>query len=176
MANSPGAAIFGGIIGLVFLALGVLLIAGIYHLFAMMFGARGGYVGTFRAVVYAWSPMILVTLLNLVLIIAVPAAVQVGGILSLIVLIWSFVLLVIGVREIHGLSTGAAFGVAVIPTIIMIGLVLLLFFAIFAAVIGALMGQNPAAFGNPNGFGGANGLPGPSGLPPGFGRPGGLGQ
>lgn len=170
--DSPFILIFGSLFGIVLVAIGVFIITGIYHLFAMMFGAQGGYAGTLRAVVYSWSPMIPMTIINFIVQGAAKPVAGVFGLLSLLVWVWAFVLLVIALREIHGISTGAAFGTAIIPTVIMIGIIVLLAVTLFAAVIGAVMNANPGAA--PGGFGNP-GIPGPRAFPPNFGRPGSFG-
>jgi hypothetical protein len=173
-------------IALIFTLIGVFIIAGVFHLFCMMFGAQGGFNGTFRAVVYAWSPMIIIQLIGNIIQQFAPTAMVPVGILMIVGTIWAFVLLVVALREIHGLSTGGAFGAAFIPVMILIGLIVLLVISMGAAFMNAMQNAPGGGFRNaPGGFGsGPSGgfsspnFPPPStpGSPGNFGPGSGLGQ
>lgn len=168
-SGNMGAAMLGGLIIGVPIAMVVLLVfefivAGIYHLFCLMFGQRGGFPGTLRAHIYALGPYFVLTLIGNLVSLAGPGLIFINAILAIIGIIWFLVLLTIGFREIHGMSTGAAAAAAIIPAVIFIVLAVLLFAGLIMAFLGA---ANSGAM-RGGGFGG----PGSFGGPPGFGNPG----
>jgi len=88
----------------IFLAVGMILNAAIVHFFLLIFKSnRQDFEATFRVVGYAQSP----ALLNLVPI--------VGGLVGGV---WSLVLVIIGLREVHQISTGRAVAVVFAPMVI----------------------------------------------------------
>jgi hypothetical protein len=130
-------------------------IAGVLHLFVMMFGGTGGYVATFRTVVYTSVPSMLV---------ALPAGIcssmgglvaTMGSVLQLAVGLWALVLTVTAFMALHDLGMARAIGAALLPYVICVGLIIFT----FVAVLGAAFGSG--AFGS----GGIPGLPFPSGGP-----------
>jgi hypothetical protein len=147
-------------IGMVVMTIGIFIMAGFFHLFCMMFGGQGGFPGTFRAMVYAWSPCLVVQLITPFLNLAGRAGTMLGLLLMLGFMVWAFVLLVIAFREIHGISTGAAFGIAFIPVLIILAIYVLLFLALGMAFFQGIQSGNPnmrgGSFGNPN-FGNPSG-------------------
>jgi len=145
------------------------VVAGIYHLFCLMFGQRGGFPGTLRAHVYALGPYLVLSLLGNILALAAPGLFVINAILGLIGVVWFLVLLTIGFREIHGMSTGGAAAAAIIPFVIFFVLIILLFFGLIMAFLGAAgSGASGGGFGSPGSFG----MPGSAGAAGGFGNPG----
>jgi hypothetical protein len=67
---------------------------------------------------------------------------RIGPLLLLFVVgwIWSIVVLVIAISEVHSLGTGAAVGVVVVAWVISIAIVVLLWVVLAAAIMGAIMG------------------------------------
>jgi hypothetical protein len=102
------------IIALVLLFIG----AAWLHLWVYLFGGRKGYRETFKALAFGETPALLLGWIPLV------------GILAGI---WSLVLSILGVRELHGISTTRALGAVIlaviIPLIILVLLALFLFIA-----------------------------------------------
>lgn len=107
-------------LALVFLAFFTL----VYHfLVALLVEGRRGMRETARVLCYAWSgPQVFQ---------AVPL---VGG---LIASVWSVVLLVVGIREMHGTSTGRAAAVALIPVFLFVVLPVLFVFALMLSTVGS---------------------------------------
>ncbi len=125
-------------------------LAGFYHLFSMMFGAKGGYEGTFRAMVYTSTPYWLFGFLGGLITAFAPSARAIGSLVVLCGAFWGFVLLVVAIREIHGLSTGAAFGAAAIPSAIIVAVLVLLTITLIAGSAAVMMqNQSPGSTGLP---------------------------
>lgn len=137
MKTMQGYNMFRGI-GLAFMAfiapfiviLGLFISTGIMHLFLMMVkGARAGFEATFRVASYSYST----NLLNVV-----PFC---GG---LIAMVWSIVLLIIGLKEAHETSGGkAAFAVLAPFVLVFVCCILMvfLFMGVLAASFGSMMQQ-----------------------------------
>ncbi len=92
------------------------------HLWVYLFGGRKGYRETLKALAFGETPALLLGWIPLV------------GILAGI---WSLVLSVLGVRELHGITTGRALGAVIIAVIIPLLLLVLLasFFFIASSVV-----------------------------------------
>jgi len=80
------------------------------HVFVLLFGGEKGYVQTMKVVLYANTPALILGWIPFINII--------GG-------IWTFVLMILGIRECQELSTGRAVLVMIIP--IVLGLILMVF-------------------------------------------------
>lgn len=112
--------------GLIFAPLltpvGLLIGAGIAHLFVMLFvrPSNAGYWATFRVFCYG-SVTSLVSW--------VPA---IGG---LVALVWGVVLSILGIRELHSTTTGRAALVVLVPFAIVILLVSLIAFSVLVAIL-----------------------------------------
>ena len=133
--NGVGTA-FASFVGtLIFLpigtAIGLFIAAAIYHLFVLLLirPSHAGYEATFRVVAYA-AVLQLFTWLG-----AIPIL---GVLVLLAVLVYNVVLSVIGMREMHGTTTGRAVAVVLLPVVIVGILVALIGVAIFAVIIAAL--------------------------------------
>jgi len=126
----------GGLIGTIFLitigtAIGLFVWAAIYHLLVLLIirPSHGGYEATFRVVAYAAALQLVAWL----------SAIPILGILVGIVLgVYSIVLSVIGIREMHSTTTGRAVAVVLIPAAIILILVAIIGVAIFAIIAAAL--------------------------------------
>ncbi|MCL4439762.1 MAG: YIP1 family protein, partial [Firmicutes bacterium] len=112
-----------GIIGALLAFIGWFMQAGVFHLFAELLGGRGRAVGVLTVLAFADIPRVLVIPFQVISVILVDSLF--GRFLtvavSLLAFIWWAVLLVIGLREIQGFSTGRAVAALLIP---MYGLVL----------------------------------------------------
>jgi hypothetical protein len=113
--------IFAIIRGIISVAIGLFILAGIWHLLVMLFVRpnNAGYEATFRVAAYStvvylvsWIPVI-------------------GWILSL----YGIYLGIVGIREVHGTTTGKAALVVLIPIVVIGGLLLLIFGAVLIAVL-----------------------------------------
>jgi hypothetical protein len=110
-------------------AVGLFIGAGIYHLLVYLLARPGsaGFEATFRVVAYA-SVIQLVTWLAVIPIL--------GQLIALAAGIYNVVLSVLGIREVHGTTTGKAVLIVLIPVAVLIILAVLLgvvLVAIFAA-------------------------------------------
>lgn len=95
------------------------------HCFALMLDAEKGYQQTIKALMYSYTPYLLLGWIPYV---------------NIIVAIWSLVLLALGIRELQEISTGKAVLVVLIPIILtLIGL--LLFSVVIASFIGGFLGM-----------------------------------
>ncbi|MEN6610290.1 MAG: Yip1 family protein [Methanoregulaceae archaeon] len=91
------------------------------HLWVYAFGGRKGLKNTLRIVAYSMTPMLLIGwLMPVGMIIAVP---------------WSFILEILGIRELHEVSTTRAILAAILPVVVMLGI-----------LIGYLMLTDPKGF------------------------------
>jgi hypothetical protein len=133
----------------------------------MLFGARGGYPGTYRAATYATTPSALFQVVAALIVFAIGQT-PFAGIVLLVGVIWYFVLVVIGFREIHSISTGAATAAALLPALVCCGGLALLLVPVFMQARNAAL-MRGGNFGNQPGFNRT--FPG-AGQNPGFGRPG----
>lgn len=96
----------------------------VYHfLVALLVEDRRGMRETARVLCYAWSGPQVFQVVPLV-----------GG---LIASVWSVVLLVVGIREMHGTSTGRAAAVALIPVFLFLVLPLLFLFVLLVSSVGS---------------------------------------
>ncbi|MCK9592716.1 MAG: YIP1 family protein [Methanoregula sp.] len=102
------------IAALVFLFIG----AAWLHIWVFLFGGRKGYRETLKALAFGETPALLLGWIPLVGILAV---------------IWSLVLAVLGVRELHGISTARAMGAVIIAVIIPLFVLVLLAAFLFIA-------------------------------------------
>lgn len=126
---SPIALMFGTTVATLLLVLAVVgyflgivlmfVIAGIYHLFAMMFGTKKKYIETYKAAVYGATPSYLFGWVPYV---------------GLIALIWTVVLQIFGIKELHKLSGGKAAAVVLIPVGIAV-ILAFIFLMIYAAYL-----------------------------------------
>jgi hypothetical protein len=103
--------------------IGLALNAGIQNLLAVLFGGRGYFSRTAYAIAAYLAPMSVIGIL-------VGLIPVVGGCLGLPISIYNFVLNVRALRAAHSLSTGAAIGVLIAPTIILFLLVCLILFGL----------------------------------------------
>jgi hypothetical protein len=85
----------------IYLPIGLFLYAGLLHLLLLILGGPSrGYVGTLRVLCYSSAPQLF-------------AIVPFCG--AFVSLIWSTVLQIIGLREVHGIQTGKSVAVVLIP-------------------------------------------------------------
>ncbi len=93
----------------------------VYHLFLWMVGGnKKGYEATFRAFAYAQGPQFfqIVPLIG-----------------PFIAIVWSYVLLVIGFREVQGISTGKSLFATLLPLLILFSLLILLVIVVVILVM-----------------------------------------
>lgn len=93
--------IIGGIIG-------IFIVGPWLHIWVCLFGGRNGLVQTIKAVIYGETPALLLGWIPIV---------------NYIAMIWSIILGIIGLRQLHGLPTGKAV-LAAIPALIFIAAVI----------------------------------------------------
>ena len=114
----------------IFTAIGLFIAAAIYHLLVLLLGgpSHQGYEATFRVVAYA-SVLQLFSWLGVIPIL--------GALVLIAIAVYNVVLSVLGIREMHGTTTGRAVAIVLIPVVVVTLLLVLIFgavlFAIFAA-------------------------------------------
>ncbi|MBN1432362.1 MAG: YIP1 family protein [Methanomicrobiaceae archaeon] len=109
------------VIGLFWIFISGLMI----HCFALMLDAEKGYNQTIKAMMYSYTPYLLLGWIPYVNIIAA---------------IWMLVLLVLGIRELQEISSGKAVMVVMIPIVLtLVGVIL--FGVVIAAFIGGIIGM-----------------------------------
>jgi hypothetical protein len=111
----------------IYIPIALLIGAAIQHLFlTLVGGAKRGFVATFRVQCYAGATLIFAV---------VPACGSIVGV------VWSLVLAVIGLSTAHGISTGKATAAVLLPLLLCCGCVALSI-AIFGAAIFGVMGMH----------------------------------
>jgi len=123
--------ILGGYAGVIIITF---VLAGIFHIFAKLFGGSSGYRETYKAYVYGFTPSILFSWIPYI------------GILGLIYGVYIFIK---GISFLHGLPSGKAFLVWFIPVLILGIILLFLIIILGVAVLSFLTGvysQNPQNF------------------------------
>jgi hypothetical protein len=115
------------VIVMAILAVVFLFIGGIWlHIWVYIAGGRKGYMHTVKALAYGSTPVMIIGWIPII-------GPFIGG-------IWTFVLEVLGVREMHQISTARAAIAVILAVIIPIIIVMILLAAVFAAVMsGATM-------------------------------------
>lgn len=107
------------------------LLAGLLHVWILLFGGKHSYVKTYELGVYAGTPAMLLGWIPL---------------LGFVGQIWSLVLLIIGTQEVHGMARTKAILMYVIPVAVLFLLALLamiLLFLAFGSVFSAMLGGFP---------------------------------
>jgi hypothetical protein len=112
-----GAAVFFFVMFMILAIAGAFIGGAILHIFVYIVGGRKGIVQTIKAGMYGSTPSLLLGWIPFV---------------SIIVAIWSLVVEIIGVRQLHELTTGRAILAVLIPIILVIILVVILV-ALFVA-------------------------------------------
>lgn len=118
--------------------------SGLLHLVAEMFGGSGRALGVLAVTGLASLPVILLMPVELVVVLAggqSPLATIITGLFGLVSLVWGFVLVVLGLREVHGFSAGRALTVALTPPLAII----VLLFILVLGMIG-IIASMPAVF------------------------------
>ncbi len=116
--------------------------SGLLHLVAEMFGGPGRALGVLAVTGLATLPVILLMPFDLLVVLAgwqAPLATIITGLFGLVSLVWGFVLVVLGLREVHGFSTGRAMAVALAPPLAII----VLLFIFVLGMIGIFASMPP---------------------------------
>jgi hypothetical protein len=120
----PAAAGFGIIVFailMIFVTLLALFIGAAWlHLWVYILGGRKGYMETLKALAYGDTPYLLIGWIPLI---------------GFIGAIWSFVLYILGIRELQEMSTGRAAGAVILAVVVFFLIVILLAAALFFAVV-----------------------------------------
>jgi hypothetical protein len=129
--DTAGEALAGGVVGFVltvilspiYTAVGLLIGAGIYHLFVLLLVRPGnaGFEATFRVVCYVAA----IQLISWIPIVNIVAA------------IYGVVLSVFGIREVHATSTGRAVAIVLIPVAVVLVVIVLVGAALVAVLFGS---------------------------------------
>jgi hypothetical protein len=106
-----GAAVFFFVMFMILAIAGAFIGGAILHIFVYIVGGRKGIVQTIKAGMYGSTPSLLLGWIPFV---------------SIIVAIWSLIVEIIGVRQLHELTTGRAILAVLIPIILVIILVVIL--------------------------------------------------
>lgn len=115
-------------------AIGAFIGAAIYHLLVLLIvrPSHQGYEATFRVVAYA----------SVVQLFSWLAVIPILGILiAIAIAVYSVVLSVLGIREMHATTTGRAAAVVLIPVILITILLVLIFGAVLFAIFAASQSQ-----------------------------------
>ena len=131
-----GALVCGVPLGLAMMVVGIYIMAGYLHLFAMMFGRQPQFSGTFRAMIYSWTPTTIAGIIG-ALMVKLTHQPAINGIFGLIGLVATAYLLTVAYKEIHEMETGKAALAAILPLVVAVGIFVFLFAALFLAAAGA---------------------------------------
>ena len=105
--------------------LGIFLYGLFQHVFVLLCGGECGITQTMKAMMYGSVPVLVFGWIPVI---------------NVITSIWSLVLMVIGIRELHKLSTGMAAAVVFLPIVLTI-VIIILFVLFFISVIGLGMAE-----------------------------------
>jgi hypothetical protein len=100
------------------------------HIFVWLLGGRKGYIQTVKSLMYGSTPSLLLSWIPLV---------------SIIGAIWTVVLEIIGIRELHEISTGRAVA-AVIISLVIIVIIVALIVALFVIATVSTMTPTPLPY------------------------------
>lgn len=115
-----GAAIIGGFIGI--------FVGGAWlHLWVYVFGGRNGYLQTVKSLMYGSTPVMLLGWIPIV---------------SVIGAIWAFILQILGIRELHGITTGQA----VIAVLIAIIIPIIILAILVSCFLISMVSTSPVAY------------------------------
>lgn len=111
LAETIGVAI-GAIVLVIVSLIMVFIIGGWLHLFVYLLGGKKGYLETVKALIFGSTPYMLIGWIPLI-------GVIIGG-------IWSLILSILGIRELHQISTGRAAGAVILAAIIIVIIIALI--------------------------------------------------
>ncbi len=115
VAGLVGSLILGPVLALIT----VLIAAGVFHLLVLLLvrPTNAGFEATLRAVCYSYTPNILGILSPIPIL---------GPLIALAALVYSVILSIFGIREVHNTTTGRALAIVLIPVAVLLWLVLTL--------------------------------------------------
>jgi hypothetical protein len=116
--------------GLIYNFVSLVIFTAIYHVVASVLGGRGRYWGVFCGSAFAALPAIFVAPLAVIGLLPIVGALL-SGLGTLGVVVWSFVLTILAVRENYLVSTGRAILIVFLPLVVLMALVLLVIFLLF---------------------------------------------
>ena len=105
---------------LILIIIVIFIMVGIYHLLVKLVGGKNPFSATFKAVVYASVPGTLSSILR-----GVPQLQSYAIYIYLFGIVWGVLVLTIGVAKLQDISNAKALIVAIVPTLVVIGLLLL---------------------------------------------------
>jgi len=117
---------FFAIIAFIRVVIGLVIMGLFQHIFVLLMGGEQGIVQTLKAIMYSSVPGLIFGWIA-----SIFSAFQTMGTILLIIIcittIWALVLLVLGIRELHYISTARAIGAVLIPVaiVVLIGLLLI---------------------------------------------------
>ena len=131
-AGDPVTVFFTVLFSVIIAWLFLVLIWGLWlHLFAYIMGARKGIMETEKAVIYGGTPFLILGWIPVI-------GMIIGG-------IWAIILTIIGLRELHQITTGKA----VLAYVLALGVIFVILLLIVGWLVIALMsGITPSSFGN----------------------------
>lgn len=126
--------------GLIFQYLKWLVVSAVMHFAAELFGGRGRAVGILSVTALASLPALVLAPVDLILLSLGARGLSVAGIVALTGLgsfVWSVILVVLGLREVYGFSTGRAILAVFLPPAVLVvaGIILL---GVFGVIISSL--------------------------------------
>jgi len=104
------------------------------HFFARLFGGQGGYWNLFSAYAFAGFPMIIAVPVTFVAGFLGLFGMIISGLVSFALSIWVLVLMILGIRESHGLSTGMSILAYILQFVILIIIPVVVIIAIVIAI------------------------------------------
>jgi hypothetical protein len=131
----------GVVSSLLFGTLGWLLQTAVYHLFAEFLGGVGRATSLFKILPFTSLPGIILTPLNLIL--TKLGLSLLGMPISLVMLIWVFILQLFALQAVYGLSTLRTIALIFLPLLLLIAAVLIFGITIITTVIPLVMEAMP---------------------------------
>ncbi|MHB8841146.1 MAG: YIP1 family protein [Candidatus Aquicultor sp.] len=121
-------------------AISLAIVAGIYHIIALILKGKGDYAGLISALGFASFPRLFAAPFGLLTLVAGAAGSIIAGIASLGFGIWFLVLDILAVRENYKFSLGRAILTVLIPVILGVILIIVVIIAVLAVVLSAVNG------------------------------------
>ncbi len=124
-----GAIACGVPVALGLMVIGLFIMAGYLHLFAMMFGRSPNFVGTLRAMIYSWAPLSFAGIISVILV-RVTGQSVLSIIIQLVGMIAVAYLLTVAYREIHDMETSKAALAAILPLVVFVVIIFVVAIAV----------------------------------------------
>jgi hypothetical protein len=123
----PGLAAFSVVLTPIVSLIGIFISAGLIHIFVSLFGGEGGYEATAAVMCYATALSVVVSALYLIPLL--------GALLAFVLAFYGIYIQARGLEHFHDISLGKGIASVIIPAVILLVIVLVLMFTLFAGFV-----------------------------------------